>query len=156
MMYWITITLISKVEQLNPYKQQEAKMAYITQEQKKVKETKLKPILKKYGISARLGIDNNNTLVMNITKGKIDFLNIWKNTSHQKVEIPEKLDYLQVNPYWYKDQFLGEALNFLIESFEVLNEGNHNNSDIQSDYFDIGFYVDVNIGKWNKPYQLTT
>ena len=29
---------------------------------------------------------------------------------------------------------------------------NHDNSDIQTDYFDVGWYVDVNAGIWNKPY----
>lgn len=128
-------------------------MAYINQEQKKIKEAKLKPILKKYGISGRLSVWNNTTLVLNITKGKIDFINSWENSSYQKVELPEKLDYLSVNPYWYKTQFFGEALLFLIEAFDILNEGNYDNSDVQSDYFCRGFYVDVNIGKWNKPYQ---
>jgi hypothetical protein len=32
--------------------------------------------------------------------------------------------------------------------------GNHDRSDIQSDYFDVGWYVDINIGRWNKPYAL--
>jgi len=33
--------------------------------------------------------------------------------------------------------------------------GNHDRSDIQSDYFDVGWYKSVNIGKWNKPYEVT-
>jgi hypothetical protein len=33
-----------------------------------------------------------------------------------------------------------------------MNDGNWDKSDIQSDYFNVGWYVDVNIGKWNKPY----
>jgi hypothetical protein len=33
-----------------------------------------------------------------------------------------------------------------------LNTGNHDNSDSQTDYFDVGWYVDVKVGKWNKPY----
>jgi hypothetical protein len=32
--------------------------------------------------------------------------------------------------------------------------GNHDRSDIQSDYFDVGWYVDVNIGSWNRPYEV--
>jgi hypothetical protein len=32
--------------------------------------------------------------------------------------------------------------------------GNHNRSDIMSDYHDVGWYVDINIGQWNKPYIL--
>jgi hypothetical protein len=35
-----------------------------------------------------------------------------------------------------------------------MNMGNHDNSDIMTDYFDVGWYVDVNIGLWNKPYIL--
>jgi hypothetical protein len=36
----------------------------------------------------------------------------------------------------------------------AMNDGNHDRSDIQTDYFDVGWYVDVNIGRWNKPYIL--
>ena len=42
--------------------------------------------------------------------------------------------------------------NFLSEVIPAMNNGNHDNSDIQTDYFDVGWYIDVNIGKWNKPY----
>jgi hypothetical protein len=34
-----------------------------------------------------------------------------------------------------------------------MNNGNWNNSRIEVDYFDVGWYIDVNIGKWNKPYK---
>ncbi len=30
----------------------------------------------------------------------------------------------------------------------------YDNSDIMTDYFDVAWYVDINIGKWNKPYKL--
>jgi hypothetical protein len=33
-----------------------------------------------------------------------------------------------------------------------MNDGNYDNSDIQSDYFSVGWYIDVNVGKWDKPY----
>jgi hypothetical protein len=35
-----------------------------------------------------------------------------------------------------------------------MNDGNFDKSDIQSDYFHVGWYVSVNIGKWNKPYEV--
>ena len=41
------------------------------------------------------------------------------------------------------------------EVFAAMNEGNHDNSDIQSDYFNVGWYVAVNVGYWNKDYILT-
>jgi hypothetical protein len=37
---------------------------------------------------------------------------------------------------------------------KTLNIGNHNNSDIQSDYFDVGWYVSIKVGEWDKPYQV--
>ena len=59
---------------------------------------------------------------------------------------------IQVNPYWYKDHFNGESYHFLSEVIPAMNAGNWDESDIQTDYFNVGWYVDVNIGKWNKPY----
>jgi hypothetical protein len=63
---------------------------------------------------------------------------------------------VDVNPYWYKDHFDGKAKKFLDEALRVLNTGNHDNSDSQTDYFDVGWYVDVKVGKWNKPYIVET
>ena len=57
-----------------------------------------------------------------------------------------------MNPYWYQDHFVGKSKKFLAEVIPAMNAGNHNNSDIQTDYFDVGWYIDVNIGRWNKPY----
>ena len=61
---------------------------------------------------------------------------------------------LDVNPYHYKDHFSGRALKFLQEVMPIMNDGNWDKSDIQTDYFNVGWYVDVNIGRWNKPYAL--
>lgn len=36
----------------------------------------------------------------------------------------------------------------------ILNLGNHDRSDIQTDYFDVGWYVDINLGKYGKPYEV--
>jgi hypothetical protein len=44
------------------------------------------------------------------------------------------------------------ALDFMKEIFVAMNDGNWDKSDIQSDYFNVGWYVDVNIGKWDKHY----
>ena len=32
--------------------------------------------------------------------------------------------------------------------------GWYNNTDIMTDYFDIAYYLDVNVGKWDKGYVL--
>jgi len=123
-------------------------MAYMSQDQKKAIVAAVKPILKKYGIKATFGVRNYSTLVVNVKSGKIDFC---KDFMAQTLRDQK---YIDVNPYWYQDQFSGKAKAFLKEVFPLLNTGNHDNSDISTDYFDVGWYVDVQIGKWNKPYVL--
>jgi hypothetical protein len=35
---------------------------------------------------------------------------------------------------------------------KALNTGNFNNSDSQSDYFHVGFYSSLHLGRWDKPF----
>jgi len=35
-----------------------------------------------------------------------------------------------------------------------MNIGNFDKSDAQTDYFHVGWYMSVNLGKWDKPYIL--
>jgi hypothetical protein len=137
-------------------------MAYMNQTNKKILVELAKPILKKYGVKATFAVDNHSTLVCNIKSGKIDFIKNYTLVSQADNYIrnvymynpPEAVTYIDVNPYHFGKQFSGVALKFMEELFTALNTGNHDNSDIQTDYFDVGWYVSVNIGKWNKPYVL--
>jgi hypothetical protein len=124
-------------------------MAYMSQENKKRIVELAKPILKKYGVKATFAVRHHSTLVCNIKSGKIDFI---KDCVAQCDS--DRGFHFDVNPYWYHNHFEGRARQFLIELFAVLNDGNHDNSDAQVDYFDVGWYVDVNVGKWNKPYDV--
>lgn len=122
-------------------------MAYMSQENKKRIAENAKAVLKKYGVKATFAVRHHSTLVCNIKSGKIDFI---KDCVTQ-CDPDRGFD---VNPYWYREHFDGVARQFLIELFAVLNDGNHDNSDAQVDYFDVGYYI-VNIGRWNKPYEVT-
>lgn len=134
-------------------------MAYFSQNQKKEVAPKVKALLKKYDLKGSLSVDNHSTVVLTIKSGKIDFIENFNTTVSDQPGGFLRLgqtatNYIGVNPYHYTSHFSGECLNFLSEVMNVLNEGNHDNSDIQSDYFDVGWYVDINIGKWNNPYIL--
>jgi len=139
-------------------------MAYFNQERKAQKAPVIKAILKKYGVKGSLAVRNNSTFVLNLKSGSIDFIENFietdSNVFHGKKMSQEQIEYirknrsLDVNVYWYKEHFSGKALSFLEEVITTMNGGNHDNSDIQTDYFDVGWYVDVNIGQWNKPYVL--
>jgi hypothetical protein len=134
-------------------------MAYINQARKAQIAAKVRPILKRYGIKGTLAVRNHMTLVLNIQEGVIDFISNSNETCardpYQVTQgVQPSRDYVDVNPYHYDKHFDGAAKQFLQEVMGALNEGNHDRSDIQTDHFDVGWYVDVNIGRWNKPYKL--
>lgn len=118
-------------------------MAYMSQERKKELSPKIKEICKKYGIKATLST-TRHSLVLNVKSGKIDFAADFKHDVH----------HYAVNTYWVNDNYSGKSKEFLNEVIDAMNVGNHDNSDIQSDYFDVGWYIDINVGRWNKPYMI--
>lgn len=132
-------------------------MAYMSQEMKSKIAPVVKAAMKKYGVKGSLAVRSHRTLVLNIKEGNIDFIEDFTKDmtdNGNKQYILEK-KCIDVNPYHYQNQFTGKAKTFLTEVIKALNNGNHDRSDIQSDYFDVGWYVDINIGKWNKPYEYT-
>ena len=139
-------------------------MAYVSQERKQSLAPAIKAVLKKYGVKGSLSVRNHSTLVLNLKSGSIDFIENFIETDskvmHGRKMDQSQIDYIRknqsvdVNPYWYHEHFSGKAKNFLKEVFTVMNKGNHDNSDIQTDYFDVGWYLTVNICKWNKTYTL--
>ena len=139
-------------------------MAYMSQERKAQIAPRIKAICKRYGIKSSLAVRHHSTLVLNIRQGDIDFVENYISTdedSHHGRKMSEdqkayirKNCALDVNPYHYQSHFSGRALKFLTEVIDVMNTGNHDRSDSQTDYFDVGWYIDVNIGQWNKPYAL--
>lgn len=135
-------------------------MAFMNQENKKLIAAALKVAMKGTGITYTLGVHHHSTLVMNITSGPVDFITNAEVVAQSKPRPTHFGAYVRpkavsVNTYWYKEQFTGQALAILEKAMPVLNMGNHDRSDIQSDYFDVGWYVNVNIGQWNKPYKVT-
>ena len=126
----------------------------------------VKPILKKYGIKGTFAVRNHSTICLNVKSGKIDFIENYistdanlpygKHFSSDQVEYIRKNKSIDVNPYWFQDHFTGKAKSFLLETFAAMKSaGNwYDNSDAQIDYFDTAYYVDVNIGSWNKPYEV--
>jgi len=127
-------------------------MAYMSQERKAEIAPVVKAICKKYGVKASIAVRHHSTLVLNIKSGTIDFVGNYNERSTNPVSHAKT--YIDVNPYWYQEHFTGVALDFMKEVFAAMNAGNHDHSDIQTDYFNVGWYVDVNIGRWDKPYSL--
>jgi hypothetical protein len=116
----------------------ELQMAYYNQEMKRAAAPQIRALLNKYGMKGSLSVRNHSTVVLTLGAGPIDFDG----------------EYQQVNVYWIADHYTGVAREFLLEAHRILMVGNHNNSDIQTDYFDVGWYVDIHVGRWDRPYVL--
>lgn len=125
-------------------------MAYMNQERKQRIAAKLKTIVPK-SWKYSLAVDNHSSIAMNIKSAPWDVIGYLR----ANAEYANDRDYAQINHYWLKEHLAGapaEFVELMQKIVNALNNGNHDNSDIQSDYFDVGWYVDVNFGKWDKPF----
>jgi hypothetical protein len=50
------------------------------------------------------------------------------------------------------EMYFDESLDLFHKIRDALNIDNHNRSDSQTDYFDVGHYTSINLGSWNKPF----
>ena len=117
-------------------------MAYISQKDKADLAPAIKAVLKKYNMKGTIAIKHHMSLVVNLQSGPIDF---------------DMDGYTSVNVYHIDRHYDGVAKDFLNELI-VAMKGNKwfDKSDIQSAYFHTAYYNNINVGKWNKPYQLTS
>lgn len=136
-------------------------MAYVSQALKAQLAPGIKAICKKYGVKASIAVRHHSTLVLNIKQGPIDFFSSYNKKmesirSGNGYEFVPETKHIEVNEYHYDKHFSGVALEFVDEIVAAMNIGNHDRSNIQTDYFDVGFYTDINIGTWNKPYAVVS
>jgi hypothetical protein len=135
-------------------------MAFMNQEHKKRIAEKLNAALKGSGLKWSLRVQHHSTIIITVSEGPIDFVNNYENTDSGKKAIKkgwrEPGSRIQVNGSHLAEQFTGEALDCLKTITECLNLNNWDRSDIQSDYFDVGHYINILIGTYDKPYKLIT
>jgi len=142
-------------------------MAYMSQEKKKTISLALKPILAKYKVKATLSIRNHSTINVTILESHLDFIGNYEQVlrndyyrmnqqSNKSVggEVVFDFKNLEISHSFQADNFSGICKDFLKEVHTALNLGNHDRSDSQSDYFDVGWYSSIRIGRWDVPYKL--
>lgn len=125
-------------------------MAYVSQEMKKELAPAIKAVLKKYGMKGTIAVRDHMVLVCNIKKGKLDILGALPVNEYGPRE------YVQVNPYWIEENYDDpEVVAFLLELKDALEGPNFFcHDDSMTDYFHRSHYIDINVGQWDKPYQL--
>lgn len=116
-------------------------MAYVSKEKKQKIAAALKNVVPsdwKY----TLRVFHHSKIIMTIRKAPIDLVEL--NGGHRSV-----------NPYRVGDSFDGEVKETFKKIVDALNTDNYDNSDSQSDYFDVGHYVGIQLGEYDKPLVLT-
>lgn len=127
-------------------------MAYMSQEHKKQLAPSIKAVLKKYGVKASIGVNHRSTLGVNIQSSKLDIIGNYNANCKEDDKVNH--DYMGVNEHWIDSSYTGVVRDFLNELKSAMMQGNHDDSDIMTDYFNVGWYIDINVGNWDKPYIL--
>ena len=82
-----------------------------------------------------------------------------KNTDHAGNKVN---GYAQLNQYQFQrpdDELVNngayltkEAWDCMADAYRIASRDNWNNSDPQTDYFDVNYWLHLEIGNWNKPF----
>lgn len=128
-------------------------MAYMNQEKKAKIASALKTVMAGTGFKYSLRVRNYSTLVLTIQSAPVDLVaEIVKNLPNYK----DNKGHIDINQYCPEKYFSGELLELFKKIIDTMNLMNYDNSDIQSDYFDVGHYIDIQIGTWEKPFKVVT
>lgn len=133
-------------------------MAYMNQEKKAVIRDALKQVIPK-SWKWSLSVNNHSTIVLTIKSAPYDLLAEVFRVNNKRVcadyqKFSEKPSSVGVNPYWLENQFDVHLPVFEAIKKAMYSAGWYNNSDVMTDYFDTAYYIDIKIGRWDKPFEV--
>ena len=137
-------------------------MAYISTEDVKHIRNELKKELPQYKFSVVR--DHHSSVTISLMKGPAfkDYEYFDRYNNVIKTANLSDGEHHQINQFHLED-FYGKENAEILGKIDTIsrtapakNGGKvwYNDSDIQTDYFDIAYYVHINVGKWNKPYEI--
>jgi hypothetical protein len=130
-------------------------MAFMNQVKKAKIAAELKKVMPK-NWKYSLSVHNHSTIILTIRQAPVDLLaEINRVTSGFCIrhghEFVERVESTVVNEFCLDRQF-DVHLELMQKIKDALNLDNHNRSDTMTDYFDVGHYIDIKIGKWDTPF----
>jgi len=123
-------------------------MAWMNQEKKAKIAAELKKVVPKTW-KYSLSVNNHSTIVMTIKSAPVDLIAETKNLREG-----EKPTNFRLNHYYLDNAYDGELLATFEAIKAALNTDNFDNSDVMTDYFHVGHYIEISLGKWSKPFEV--
>lgn len=130
-------------------------MAYMNQDKKKIIKANLDKVLKPLGIKYSLRVRDHMAITCTIRSAPFDLLaDRVKPVSEFEDRIGMRR-YDQVNRFWYADHYTGKTKQILAGVVDAMTSADYfDHSDAQIDYFHTAYYFDINIGAWDKPFEV--
>ena len=120
-------------------------MAYVNKETKEKVVAAVKAVLPK-DWKATFAVKDYMVMVCTIRKAPVDLKAVFDCDD----------EYYGVNEYHFRTHCKDkDVADILAKIVAALNCDNHDNSDPMTDYFDVGYYIDLRFGEWNKPFTNT-
>lgn len=126
-------------------------MAYINKEQKSKIAAALKGIMpKNWKYSLRL--ENHSQITMTIQSAPVDLVAMLVKRSEYG-----QSGHIQLSHCNIEQTFTDPAVTeIMVKARNALNLDNFDNSDSMSDYYSVGHYIAMHLGKWDKPFTVNT
>lgn len=134
-------------------------MAFMNQERKAEIAKNLKTVVPK-DWKYTLKVDHHAVIVMTIRRGPESLMMVpshWETLRPDPQYIETGLSekpYRSINVYHWRDAFIPELHETIGKIMAALNNGNWDKSDVMTDYFNVGWYVELHIGDWDKPFEI--
>lgn len=137
-------------------------MAYVNKEVMQKAKEAVKKLCKEYNMKVSLAGLHTSTLRATIQAGEIDLISNAHDCAMQSPRYDNdtwmnfiiKNGHLDINRYYIHQNYSGRALEFIEKLHDILKADHWDESDAMTDYFSCAFYINMQVGKWNKPYQL--
>jgi hypothetical protein len=112
-------------------------MAYVSNETKTRLTALIKAVLKKWDVKGTVGRSRTKSmLIVTIdptNSKKVDFVGDYT--------ISGERPWIRVHPTTYS----GRTQEFVTELYQAVNDGNHDHSDMMTDYFNVGWYTEISL-----------
>ena len=139
-------------------------MPSFSQQDKKTIAPKIKALAQEYGVKCSLSVRHHTTVVLTVSAGELDFVSDYNKSlaEQNKTREPDRKHNLVTDGYidicknTIEEDFTGKCKAFLVLARQILMSVNYyEESNPIDDYYRVAYYIEIDVGRYNKPYVYT-